>query len=133
MVGPAKLKRTRPLKVFALQERPSVGDLVQASTANDRCDARNAIQGMHSILNERERHVAHRPSHAGSRPKQEGKTGDFGAGKGFEPLSIVSSAPKIASLTLAEGAKPPHTLPSKGAHPFRNLRSRVQITWRERE
>ena len=74
MVGPAKLKRAGSLKVFALQEHPSVGDLVQASTGKDRCDVRNAIQGMHSILNERERHVAHRPSHAGSRqPRRENR------------------------------------------------------------
>jgi hypothetical protein len=127
MVGPAKLKRAGPLKVFALQEHPSVGDFVQASTAKDRCDARNAIQGMHSILNERERHVAHRPSHAWKQTNKKGKPETLEREKGFEPLSIVSSAPKSASLTLAEGAKPPRTLPSKGAHPLRNPRSRVQI------
>ena len=32
-----------------------------------------------------------------------------------------------ASLTLAEGAMPPRTLPTKGEHPLRNPRSRVQI------
>ena len=74
MVGSAKLKRAGPLKVFALQEHPCAGDLVQASTGKDRCDVRNAIQSMHSILNERERHVAHRPSHAGSRqPRRENR------------------------------------------------------------
>jgi len=38
--------------------------------------------------------------------------------KGFEPLSIVSSAPKIASLTLAEGASPLAHSPRRGRTPF---------------
>ena len=54
------------------------------------------------------------------------------------PLSIVNSAPNIASLTLAEGAKPPRTRPTKGAHPLgkppdRGFKSISKNVWKSLE
>jgi hypothetical protein len=46
---------------------------------------------------------------------------------GIEPRSFVGSSLKLLSPTLAEGDNPPRMLPTKGAHPLRNPRSRIFI------
>ena len=44
---------------------------------------------------------------------------------GIEPRSLVGSSLKLLSPTLAEGDRPPRMLPTKGAHPPSDPRSRV--------
>src|SRR5262249_54124507 len=47
----------------------------------------------------------------------------------IEPRSLVGSRLKPLSPTLAEGAKPPRMLPTKGAHPLRNPRFQRLFWW----